>query len=131
MQRFKAAAPRCWRLLASLRSSSLCTTCSARNFRFYKEKLLGLGEKDCKRFVDTCNQFFLNLSCVSWTAAGMMPEIIKLYDKKSFYIQKYGYYSPFSVSASPATLPMMRAGRPSRRARSAICSATPGAAAST
>lgn len=61
LQKLKTDSAACWTLMRTYRSNSLCATCSASNYQYYKDKLLGLGQSDCTRFVEVCHPFFMAL----------------------------------------------------------------------
>lgn len=87
---YKAGTSKCWAILRSLRSSSLCTTCSALNYMFYKKELLGLGRADCKSFVATCWPLSKALGPISSIAAMTFAKILKKRNRQSSYGAAFG-----------------------------------------
>lgn len=79
--------PICWTLLNTIRSNSLCTTCSAENFKYYKDRLIGFGKQDCKNFLSTCNAMFAGIDWVSNKAQYLLKDFITLLEpSNSVYV---------------------------------------------
>jgi hypothetical protein len=101
----------CWTHLQALRTSSLCTTCSALNYRFYKDKLLGLSQTDCTSLLKSCNSFIIRLYLLAIHAFQRLPSVLEAArgpaSPPSAYLKKFAQGTS-SVAAALELLDLTR-----------------------
>lgn len=73
---FKENSVVCWNKLRMLRTNSLCTTCSAWNYQYYKYQLFGMGLPDCQNFIKTCESFFFTYNSIFSIVRGRFNTIL-------------------------------------------------------
>lgn len=85
----KTSSIACWNKLKSLRTNSLCTTCSAWNYKYYKYQLFGLSLNDCKAFISTCDPFFSAYTYLQQFARIVFSDFLKVLNPATTYSATY------------------------------------------
>lgn len=87
--RAKQGSTACWNLIRSIRTNSLCTTCSGENWKYYKGKMMGYGMADCKKYIATCPTLIDSLHFLMTTGVDQLCLLLKSKDSQNTFCESF------------------------------------------
>lgn len=75
---------RCWAEMKRIRNSSVCTACSATNFKYFVNGKMGVQKADCDRFFDICHVYFDNIYDLNYRFEDLFAPVFNPYGPNFF-----------------------------------------------